>query len=192
MKNTSIMLLICCTFMAACDQSTESERKAAPGPGTPAPVAEDTASALPDAAAKAGAEIDNAVKSAKAIADDLAVSAQESAAVASEAVEAASQAAVEKTSELVAAATSDSARQGESVYKSSCFACHGTGAAGAPKLDDKAAWKSRIAQGSAVLARHAIEGYQGNTGFMPPRGGAGHLSDEEVTSAVEYMVSQIQ
>src|SRR5690606_11004096 len=38
-------------------------------------------------------------------------------------------------------------RSGEEVYNASCMACHSTGAAGAPKLGDKAAWSARIAQG---------------------------------------------
>ncbi|MCK4864608.1 MAG: c-type cytochrome, partial [Gammaproteobacteria bacterium] len=44
-------------------------------------------------------------------------------------------------------AAAPAAVDAESAYTASCFACHGTGAAGAPKLGDKAAWKARIAQG---------------------------------------------
>ena len=36
---------------------------------------------------------------------------------------------------------------GKATYQQTCFACHGTGAAGAPKAGDKAAWKDRIAKG---------------------------------------------
>ena len=45
-----------------------------------------------------------------------------------------------------------------------------------------------IRQGIDVLTRHAIEGYTGSAGYMPPKGGQIQLSDEEVTAAVEYMV----
>jgi len=82
--------------------------------------------------------------------------------------------------------------QGESIYKSKCFACHGTGAAGAPKLGDKAAWGPRIAQGNAILYQHAIEGFKGNRGYMPPKGGFMNLSDHEISIAIQYMVSQSQ
>jgi cytochrome c5 len=41
-----------------------------------------------------------------------------------------------------------------------------------------------------VLVRHAIEGYQGSTGFMPAKGARLDLSDEEVADAVDYMVSE--
>lgn len=79
---------------------------------------------------------------------------------------------------------------GESVYKANCFACHGAGVAGAPKLGDSANWAPRIEQGMDVLYTHAIEGYQGNSGYMPPKGGFTSLSDEEVKAAVQYMVEQ--
>jgi len=87
---------------------------------------------------------------------------------------------------------SDVVNPGESIYKSKCIACHSTGAAGAPKLGDKTAWGARIAQGHAVLLQHAIEGFKGNTGYMPPKGGYLNLSDEEISITVQYMVSQSQ
>lgn len=78
---------------------------------------------------------------------------------------------------------------GESVFKTTCFACHGTGAAGAPKVGDKAAWAPRIAEGKATLHKHAIEGFTGTHGMMPARGGNPALSDAEVEAAVDYMVN---
>ena len=81
---------------------------------------------------------------------------------------------------------------GQTVYQGKCQACHATGAAGAPKLDDKANWEPRIAQGMDVLVKHSLEGFKGNVGFMPPKGGFASLSDEEVAAAVAYMVSQAQ
>ena len=81
---------------------------------------------------------------------------------------------------------------GQSVYEGKCKACHATGAAGAPKLDDKANWAPRIAQGMDTLNKHAIEGFKGTVGFMPPKGGFATLSDDEVKAAVAYMVSQAQ
>lgn len=81
-------------------------------------------------------------------------------------------------------------RSGNAVYNGSCVACHGTGAAGAPKLGDKAAWATRIDQGLDTLVKHAIVGFQGKTGVMPPRGTCGACSDVELKAAVEYMVSE--
>ncbi len=77
---------------------------------------------------------------------------------------------------------------GKSTYDSACGACHNAGLAGAPKTGDKAAWKARIAQGNEVLYGHAIKGYTGKKGFMPPKGGNTSLSDGVVKAAVDYMV----
>lgn len=79
---------------------------------------------------------------------------------------------------------------GESIYKANCFACHGAGVAGAPRLGDSANWAPRIEQGMDVLHTHAIEGYQGESGYMPPKGGFTSLSDEQVKAAVQYMVEE--
>ena len=75
---------------------------------------------------------------------------------------------------------------GKKVYDANCAACHGAGVAGAPKVGDKAAWAPRIQQGSATLYEHAIKGFQGKAGMMPPKGGSS-ASDEEVKAAVDYM-----
>ncbi len=81
-------------------------------------------------------------------------------------------------------------RGGEEVYNTACMACHGSGAAGAPKLGDAAAWKARIAQGADVLHKHALEGFQGAVGFMPPKGGQVALPDAEVIAAVDFMAEK--
>ena len=79
---------------------------------------------------------------------------------------------------------------GKSVFDTACSACHGTGIAGAPKIGDKAAWAPRIAQGAATLELHAIGGFTGSTGMMPPKGGRTDLPDDAVRAAVEYMAAQ--
>ncbi len=80
----------------------------------------------------------------------------------------------------------------DKLYENHCAACHQLGVAGAPKIDDKAAWLPRIQQGNAVLYQHAINGFDGATGSMPPKGGFSDLSDEQVKTIVEYMVSRVQ
>jgi cytochrome c5 len=81
-----------------------------------------------------------------------------------------------------------SADAGKKVFDTTCVACHGAGIAGAPKVGDKAAWAPRIKQGAAVLYTHAIQGFQGKAGVMPPKGGAA-VSDDEVKAAVDFMVA---
>lgn len=79
---------------------------------------------------------------------------------------------------------------GEKVFKSVCFMCHQTGAAGAPVFGNKADWAPRIAKGKPTLYKHALEGFTGNNGTMPPRGANPGLKDDEVKAAVDYMVAK--
>ena len=85
--------------------------------------------------------------------------------------------------------TSAAMADGKATYDSACFACHATGVAGAPKFGDKAQWAPRIAKGMDLLTKHSIEGFKGETGFMPAKGGRADLTDADVQAAVEYMVS---
>jgi cytochrome c5 len=85
-----------------------------------------------------------------------------------------------------ASSTTGGDDKGKTIYTSSCAACHSTGVAGAPKLGDKAAWDARIKTGAESLYTSAIKGKNA----MPPKGGNASLSDTDVKSAVDYMVSQ--
>lgn len=78
---------------------------------------------------------------------------------------------------------------GKKTYDEACSVCHGTGAAGAPKLGDPSAWEARIAQGIETLYKHAIEGFQGKGGIMPPKGGRVDLNDDAIKAAVDYMIA---
>lgn len=88
-----------------------------------------------------------------------------------------------------AAAAPAGKADGKATYESTCHVCHGTGLAGAPKFADKAAWAPRIAEGLPALHQHALKGYQGKTGVMPPKGGNTSLSDAAVEAAVDYMTA---
>jgi cytochrome c5 len=79
---------------------------------------------------------------------------------------------------------------GQQVFAQVCKTCHETGLAGAPKAGDTAAWAPRIAEGEKTLVQHAIAGYQGKTGVMPPKGGNPNLTDDEVHRAVVYLADQ--
>jgi cytochrome c5 len=88
----------------------------------------------------------------------------------------------------VAAPPKLAADAGKNLYSTACVACHGAGIAGAPLFGDKAAWAPRVSQGSATLYEHALKGFQGKAGVMPPKGGSS-ASDDEVKAAVDYMAS---
>ena len=87
-----------------------------------------------------------------------------------------------------AKADAGGAVDGKKVYEGICQACHATGAAGAPKAGDKGAWGPRIGQGKDTLFKHAIGGFTGKAGTMPPKGGNPALSDAEVKAAVEHLI----
>ena len=78
--------------------------------------------------------------------------------------------------------------RGKEVYDAACFVCHATGVAGAPKFGDPVGWNARIAQGTDTLYTHAIKGFMGEAGLMPPKGGRMDYSDDDVKAAVDYMV----
>lgn len=74
---------------------------------------------------------------------------------------------------------------GQRAYESFCAGCHDSGADGAPRTGDPAAWRDRSALWEAVLFEHAKSGYFD----MPARGGNATLPDRTVEAAAEYMLS---
>ncbi len=75
----------------------------------------------------------------------------------------------------------------EKLYESKCALCHASGAAGAPKLDDKAAWQPRILQGLSTLQQHALQGINS----MPAKGACVSCTDEQINALVAYMVARV-
>src|SRR5690606_18517023 len=82
-------------------------------------------------------------------------------------------------------AAGDGPRDGKAVYNAVCQTCHASGLLGSPMLGDAGAWGPRIAKGKDTLYTHAINGFNA----MPAKGGA-DIPDEEVQSAVDYMVDE--
>jgi cytochrome c5 len=76
---------------------------------------------------------------------------------------------------------------GEQVYKAVCASCHASGAAGAPKFGDAAAWSARLGKGYDGLLASVVKG----KGAMPARGGASpaDISDYELGRAVVYLAN---
>ena len=92
------------------------------------------------------------------------------------------------TGSLLAVPMSTVLADGKAVYDKTCKMCHTSGLAGAPKLGDKADWNTRSNQGIDTLVKHAINGFKGSKGMMPPKGGNAALSDADIKSAVQYML----
>jgi cytochrome c5 len=70
------------------------------------------------------------------------------------------------------------------VFKAQCAACHVSGAAGAPKLGDTAAWGARLKTGYNALVNSALKG----KGAMGAQGG-GDYDDLEIARAVVHMTN---
>ncbi|PBJ84056.1 hypothetical protein CMZ84_06265 [Lysobacteraceae bacterium NML93-0399] len=80
---------------------------------------------------------------------------------------------------------------GATIYQNLCAGCHTSGAGGAPTLDHQH-WDARLAQGTETLYRHSIDGFTGEAGVMPPRGGNPALSDEQMHAVVDWMVDNLK
>jgi len=74
-------------------------------------------------------------------------------------------------------------KSGQQVYQETCFACHATGAAGAPKFGDKKAWAPLFKEGQVEPTAHAWVGIRG----MPAKGGRADLALEEFARAAAHM-----
>lgn len=68
-------------------------------------------------------------------------------------------------------------------YNKSCAACHNTGAAGAPKKGDKAAWAPRLKKGDAVLLKSVKNGLRA----MPAKGMCMDCTDADFKALTKYM-----
>jgi cytochrome c5 len=75
-------------------------------------------------------------------------------------------------------------KTGEEVFKAQCSACHSSGAAGAPKFGDAAAWAPRVKTGFEALYNSAMKG----KGAMGAQSG-GDFADYEIARAVVYMAN---
>ena len=79
--------------------------------------------------------------------------------------------------------SNQSERTGEQVY-SKCQSCHDSGIMDAPKFGSLEDWAPRIESGIDNLLMVAIAG----KGGMPPKGTCMDCSDNELKSAIQYMI----
>jgi cytochrome c5 len=83
----------------------------------------------------------------------------------------------------------DPAANAPPTYVNSCAWCHAEGTGGAPVTGDKEEWERRTSKGMAKVYANAIDGFEGATGIMPPKGSRTDLTDEEVKEIVDWMVA---
>jgi cytochrome c5 len=88
---------------------------------------------------------------------------------------------------VASSASEESARSAEEIVQGLCSGCHAAGVAGAPKLDDTAAWQARLdAEGRDGLVGSVVNG----KGAMPPMAGDPSLSEAQIEEAVDLMLEQ--
>ena len=75
------------------------------------------------------------------------------------------------------------ARDAQELYNKSCIACHASGAAGAPKAGDVAAWTPRLAKGMDKLLANTKTGINA----MPPKGMCMDCTDAEFKALIQFM-----
>lgn len=75
------------------------------------------------------------------------------------------------------------AREAQDLYNKSCIACHASGAAGAPKTADTAAWAPRLAKGIDAVLVNTKNGLNA----MPPKGMCMDCTDDEFKAIIQYM-----
>lgn len=92
---------------------------------------------------------------------------------------------VAQLSIATASGGTDAERTGEQLYQAACIACHATGAAGAPKIGDNAAWGPRLKLGLSGLLKSATSGKNA----MPPKGGS-DANETELARAIVYMANK--
>jgi cytochrome c5 len=80
---------------------------------------------------------------------------------------------------------------GSVIFNNLCTGCHTSGAGGAPTMD-KSHWAARIPKGVDTLHKHAIEGFTGTSGVMPPKGGNPALTNEQVIATVDWMLANLK
>lgn len=68
-------------------------------------------------------------------------------------------------------------------YDKSCAFCHASGAAGAPKVADAAAWKPRLAKGQDALLKSVKNGLNA----MPAKGMCNDCTDAEFKALIQYL-----
>ena len=68
-------------------------------------------------------------------------------------------------------------------YNKSCAVCHASGAAGAPKTGDVAAWEPRMTKGEDALVQSVNNGLNA----MPPKGMCFDCTDDDYKALIEYM-----
>ena len=76
----------------------------------------------------------------------------------------------------------------DDILNNTCNICHTAGVAGAPKLDDKEAWASRLEKGDEALLASVKNGLNA----MPPMGTCMDCTDEDLATLIGLMTANVR
>ena len=92
-------------------------------------------------------------------------------------------------SSTVGAVVAVTFKDGTEVYEGACKACHGPGSRVRRRLETVPHGRPASPRARRMLYDHAIKGFTGQAGVMPPKGGRTDLSDDLIKQAVDHMVA---
>ncbi len=73
-------------------------------------------------------------------------------------------------------------------WQASCALCHIDGNGGAPRIQNKVDWDSRLAKGEAELLRSTIEGLNN----MPPLGYCMACEENDFLTMIDFMIGDLR
>lgn len=177
-----LIALLATGLLAAC--SDEPEEQAHQHDNATEHTIEQSATQAASGLDAAGEEAEVVTEAAGEAGEAMEETAEQTKQAVAESVEETAMAAAEQAEE---AAQEVAGRDPEKLYNTYCVACHAQGVAGAPKLDDTAAWQQRLdARGRDGLVQNSINGYKA----MPAKGTCSDCSDEELAATVDWMLSR--
>lgn len=78
---------------------------------------------------------------------------------------------------------------GKEIYVAECALCHNHGEEQSPRLGKIMDWEDRLKQPVDVLIKKSIDGFIGEEGEMPAKGGSPYLTDAQMAAAVKFMIA---
>ena len=76
----------------------------------------------------------------------------------------------------------------KSLYIQSCYGCHSSGAAGAPRSGDAEQWALRLQKGMDTLLTNTISGINS----MPPKGMCMNCSDDDFRALILFLSGEAE
>lgn len=79
-------------------------------------------------------------------------------------------------------------KTGKEIYTANCQICHASGIAGAPKINNKKDWQSRLEQGMDKVLYNAVHGIRA----MPPKGNCLDCTENDIKITIDYMLAKLK